>query len=399
MKLQGLSGGALYATEGRRVYRENPDSPGGPLSFDSVASHPLASGGLARIWDRLQTTNPWKRLLETVVGSYQTVNLWPITSSVFLATAGRGVFYSPDGGETWRQTLTLPDSSVRMGVLPCGVCRHDGAIYLGEYPLAEDVTPRVHRSTDDGRSWTTALELPDVRHVHSVSADPYSGDIWVTTGDRDEACRLIRLRDGQWEVVGGGSQDWRIVEPAFTRDTVLWGVDCGYAERNRIFKLPRTAIEVTPPLSTGSGGATGGGPSVDVAPEPVGSVDSSVYYSATLTVAGTEWVVFSTAAERGTDRTAPGGGSTTGNLASVVAASEESGFTDWETLAQYRRRSPLAELTGDPPRLPRANTYVLLAASPERGLFVNPYNTANENGTIEHVPPSAFGTERRHTAP
>ncbi len=395
MKLQALHDGTLYATNGRRVYRENHDSAGDACTFEQSGSLPLVSGGVAGLAEFVQTTTPWKRLLETVVGSYQTANLWPLAPSTFLATTGQQVLHSRDGGSTWRRTLTLPRSSIRMGVLPSGVCRHDGVTYLGEYPLAEGVTPRVHCSNDDGYTWEVALELPEVRHVHSVSADPYGGDIWLTTGDRDDACRLIRLHNGEGQVVGGGTQDWRIVEPAFTRDAVVWGVDCGYAERNRIFKLPRTAIEDAPTLSTHSGSPGYGAPSDRATPEPdtVGSLDSSVYYTETVTVAGREWVVLSTAAECGADSTAPGTGSTRGGEAVVVAACAETGFTDWRTLAWYRRRSPLADLTGDPPRLPSANAYILLAASAERGLFLNPLNTASGNGTIQQIPPSAFRTD------
>jgi len=381
MKLQSIHDGTVYTTDGRDVYREigeaislaSPDVilPSG-MAFERVGTVPVEETGLAGVAERLQTATPWKGLLESVVGSYQTVSLWAFSSSL-LAAVGDSVFVSTDGGETWTRSLSLPPSSARMGVLPSSVCRDNGVLYLAEYPLAEDVTPRVHRSTDDGRSWETYLELPDVRHVHSVSIDPYGGDCWLTTGDTDDACRLIRIVDGEMRVVGGGSQDWRIVEPAFTSDAIVWGVDCGYSDANRIFRLPRSDLDSDTPT-----------------PEQVGRLDSSVYYAETLATERSEWVVLSTAAESGGDRTAPDEGTIADQTAQVVTASAETGFTEWTTLATYRRRSAPADWSGDPPRLPTANAYVFLASCPDRGLFVNPFNTATENGDIRRFPLSAI---------
>lgn len=395
MKLQAIHDDVVYATDGRRILRERPPPggagrAGGPigdggtlrrrrplesgLRFEPVGRLPVIEDGIEGVRERLLTSNPWKRALEAVVGSHQTVNLW-VFPEAMVATVRRDVLVSHDGGRTWDRRLTLPASSIRMGVLPSCVCRHEGAIYIAEYPLAEDATPAVHRSTDGGRSWERFLELPSVRHVHSIASDPYGGDLWLTTGDRDEECRLVRIRDGDPDVVGGGSQDWRIVEPAFTRDAIVWGVDCGYADRNRIFRLSRSELDAPSPT-----------------PDPVGAVSSSVYYSETLEVDGTEWVVLSTAAESGGDRTAPDAETTRDRTATVVAASADSGFTEWTTLCRYRRRSPLADRSGDPPRLPSANAYVLLASSPERGLFVNPYNTAADDGAIRRIHAASFST-------
>ena len=171
------------------------------------------------------------------------------------------------------------------GVLPPAVEHHDGTTYLREYPL-NDVTLRVFVSHDFGRSWSTSAALPDMRHVHAVQRDPHSGDIWVTTGDTDAASWIGRLHDSDFEVVGGGSQKWRAVELSFTPSSVLWGMDCVYADENRLFKLPRDEIDTPDPT-----------------PESVGQASGSVYYSVSLTVDDSQWVVFSTAMEAGPDST------------------------------------------------------------------------------------------------
>jgi len=370
MRLQDLRDGRVYATAGRTVYRERPDG-----EFERRGTVPLAERGLDGVRERVLTSRPWTDLLEPLVGAYPTVNCWALSGDRLLATAGSHVFASADGGRTWDRTHSLPPSSPPMGVLPTAVCHREGETYLAEYPLDEAATARVLRSTDFGRSWEPFLELPRVRHAHSVAVDPYEGDLWVTTGDADDESWILRVGDGAGavEVVGGGSQKWRAVELAFTRDAIVWGMDCAYADEIRLFALPRTEL-------------AGPGPT----PEQVGTAESSVYYAATVDVEGTERVVLSTASEVGEDRTAPGDGATADERATVVTASAADGFAEWTTLASYDRRPALADRTGDPPRIPTSNAYVFLASDPDRGLLWNPFNTAADRGAIQRVAPDVF---------
>jgi hypothetical protein len=373
VNLQGTLNGRLYATSGRKLYREHRESTGGEVEFRPVGSLPVVGSGLSGVFERLQTGDPWKRAVEAVVGSYRTANVWPLSGTELLATTGTCAFVSGDGGRSWSRSLALPESSPPMGVLPSCVCVDGDATYLGEYPLSESARPRLLRSTDRGRTWETLLTLEDVRHFHSVAVDPYGGDLWATTGDRDGECRILRTSGGDLETVGRGSQAWRAVELAFTGDSVLWGVDCAYADANPVFELPRSALETGAPD-----------------PRQVGELDSSVYYAETLAVDGTEWVVLATAAETGVDRTAPAGRRGSDDRgATVVAGSDASGFTEWRRLARYPRKRTPADRTGDPPRIPSANGYVFLAADPERGVFVNPLNTVHD-GEIRRIPRSAF---------
>jgi len=407
MRLQDVSDGRVYATAGRTLYRERP---GG--GFERRGTVPLARRGLDGLRERVLTARPWTELVEPVVGAYPTVNCWALSGDRLLATAGTSAFASADGGQTWERTHVLPSSSPPMGVLPTSVCHHEGVTYLAEYPLDGQTAACVLRSTDFGRSWEAFLELTGVRHAHSVAVDPYDGDLWLTTGDADDESWILRVADGKAatpessgavpdggggvsdsaaaatatesaamaavgsravEVVGGGSQTWRAVELAFTHDAVLWGMDCAYAEEIQLFALSRSELD---------------GP--DPTPERVGTADSSVYYATTVEVEGTERVVCSTASEVGTDRTAPGDGSTADESATVITASAADGFAEWTTLASYDRRATLADRTGDPPRIPTSNAYVFLASDPDSGLYWSPFNTASGHGRIQRVAPAAF---------
>lgn len=380
MKLQGVHSGRLYASYGRTILKEQTR---GDRAFETLGRLPNPLGGIDAFRYTLLTTQPWKSVAEWVVGAYQTTNVWPITDDVLLATAGRYLFVTHDSGTNWRVSRQLLPSSGLAGVLPSGVCVHDTEIYLGEYPLDDDAVPRILRSSDAGRTWTTVLEAPHVRHIHSVQVDPYAGEIWVTTGDRDEECHIGRLRDGRFEVVGGGDQRWRAVELVFTPSSIIWGMDCAYADRNHVFRLDRAdADRVRTQTQT---------PRI----ESVTTVPNSVYFGASLVVDDTQWIVFSTAAEAGEDSTAPtsiGEREPTAeeNRATVIASAATSRFTEWYEIGRFRTRRRPIEYVDYRGYLPVANTYVFLGADDDRGLFVNPYNTASDHGRIIDIPSETF---------
>lgn len=361
MRLQAVRNGTVYASAGSDLLVGDGDG-----EFERTGRLPPPAGGRAALPYRLLTSNLWRPVFDRIVGAVSTANVWPLSSTDLLATVRRRVLVSDDRGRHWTETHRLPESAGTMGVLPSAVTHRDGTTYLGEYPLDTRTTPRILASPDLGRTWTTKVSLPSVRHVHAVQRDPYTDDIWVTTGDRDAESRIGRLRDGAVETVGGGSQQWRAVELAFTPRAILWGMDCAYADENRIFKLPRTQIGTEDPT-----------------PEPVHTAPGSVFYSASLSVDGDHWVVFSSAMEAGSDSTGPTNQTARDDQGVVLASSSASGFEAWQELASFRRRRCLTDYL--PGGLPRASGYVFLAADPDRGLFLNPYNTASADGSIHRI--------------
>ncbi|ADJ15462.1 beta propeller repeat protein [Halalkalicoccus jeotgali] len=372
VELEGITEGRIDATANRTLLRENGEENG---RFERVGRLPNPAARTERLWHELLSTEPWKPLLERVVGGFSAGNVWRVSERALIATTGRWLLASRDGGRTWSVRRTLPESSGPKGVLPTGVCHHAGAVYLGEYPLDHATVPKLLRSRDEGWTWEVVRDFPGVRHLHSVQSDPYTDELWITTGDRDEGCWIGRLREGAFEVVGGGSQRWRAVELAFSPDAVLWGMDSVYSPENHVLKLDRTELDRPEPI-----------------PETVHVLDGSVFYAASLDVGGERWVVLSTSVEPGTDSTAPPGSpehDATGR-ARVVAASSGSEFTVWHELAAYRRRRNLGEFWNPKGLLPRSSAYVHLAADPERGVVLNPYNTARQDGSLIVIPPSRF---------
>lgn len=315
------------------------------------------------------------QLLNLLVGKIPTATVHRLEDGTWLATVSSSLWRSVDG-RGWELCRRLPASSGPMGILPSALCEHDGTVFVGEYPLGDD-TPRVIASPDSGRTWNTVLRLPDVRHVHAIQSDPYSNQLWVTTGDTDGECRISRIggnsEDRSLSVVGGGAQAWRAVELAFTPEAILWGVDCGYAPTNRLYRLERNKLEEESPD-----------------PTVVGGTDRSVYYSATLTIGGETVVALSTAVETGVDRTAPERPTTGKPVARVLVASSASDYTEWRELISFQRRR---RVTDNFSRLPSANTYVFLDADSQSGFLINPVNTQRFDGELLRVPPSSLRSD------
>jgi hypothetical protein len=362
MLLQGIHDGRLYATDYRALSVETA-----PSTFEARGRLPNPTHGIDGFRYRLRTTRGWKSAVTALTGYFPSVAVEQVGDGEFVATSGQYLFASGDGGRTWSVADSLPASSGPMGVLPSALCTHSGSVYLGEYPLADSATPRIRRSDDGGQTWQTVTFLPEVRHVHAVTVDPFTDDLWVTTGDADAECQIGRLKDGQLHPVGGGSQRWRAVELAFTPSAILWGMDCVYADENLLLKLPRCELDAPSP-----------------SPEPVHTLPSSVYYSASWDDGGTRWIAFSTAVETTPDSTATDSTVQSADRARVVAASAASDFSEWVDVCSYAPRRSLGDRLGV---IPSANTYLFLAADDERGLVVNPYNTARDHGQITRVSP------------
>lgn len=346
----------IVATDGRTVLRGESFEqlrPAGTVPTDP-AMHPRA----------LLTRQSIQRLVTPVVGRYRHHTIHSVGANTLLATAGRCLWRSTDGGATWSLSDRLPASSPVFGTLASAGCEVDGTIYLGEYPMAEDEGGRVRRSHDGARTWTT-IDIPAARHIHAVQHDPYTDDIWITTGDADEACHFFRLIDDELIHVGGGSQHWRAVELAFTPEAILWGVDCAYLSPTPIYRLDRDAVDRGTPTQ-------------------VGTTEGSVFYSATTTIDDTAVVAFSTAIEHGHDSTAPTRTPAHADRARLLLASADTGFTRWTELAAFRQRPAMVDAASSL-SAHRAGTY-LHVDTLDGAFVINPLNTARLDGHLLSVP-------------
>ena len=122
-----------------------------------------------------------------------------------VAVLAKTIALCPPGEAEFRPTWR-----VRRGTRPLNLALvPGGAIYWGEYldnPGRHEV--HVYGSHDGGRTWDVVYTFPagTIRHVHSITYDPYRDHLWVCTGDYGDECRILRA-----------ASDWTSVEPCLDR--------------------------------------------------------------------------------------------------------------------------------------------------------------------------------------
>ena len=202
-------------------------------------------------------------------------------------TKGNGYIVVAEGQIYWISSDGLEVKvifEIRNGRRPLrrGICIIGNKVIMGEYWGNENREPVsiycIH--VDDRRKENCKIERlyqfknDSIRHIHAIQQDPFSNQLWISTGDNDSECMIAMLdrKTGKMEVVGIGSQKWRTLSFAFRHQTVYWGTDNPLGE-NRIWCLDRLT------------GAT----------KMVGEVIGPVYYNACLE----EYIIFGTTMEKG----------------------------------------------------------------------------------------------------
>lgn len=125
------------------------------------------------------------------------------------------------------------------------VCVNDSLIFFGEYFYNTNRTEnvKIFKSTDGGRNWSQAFEFQagEIRHIHALQNDPFTGYNWVCTGDSDEESMIGWSYDNFKTItyIGQGSQIWRVCQLVFTEEYVYWGADQSRDEIAGIYRWDR----------------------------------------------------------------------------------------------------------------------------------------------------------------
>jgi hypothetical protein len=134
------------------------------------------------------------------------------------------------------------------------------AVYVGTFETNGESswqTVFVFSSIEEGETDPTLLDV--ARHVHVSAIDPYTGDLWIGTGDTSLRSRILTARSGttNLEVLGLGSQEWRTLAIWFSPTHVYWNMDT--SEGQSVWRIPRTMRDpltgwasITPELASGT---------------------------------------------------------------------------------------------------------------------------------------------------
>lgn len=123
---------------------------------------------------------------------------------------------------------------------------------LGEYFRNTDKGPvKLFHSADDGINWNNinTFQSRQIRHIHGVQKDPYTGELWVLTGDSDHEASIIRSSDKGKNLakIGTGKQKWRATQIIFTPEDIYWGADVTRKRGNEsgIYKWNKNTEQLT----------------------------------------------------------------------------------------------------------------------------------------------------------
>lgn len=165
-----------------------------------------------------------------------------------MAISHQGKLYRYDlETNTLEQTgsLTQSRTALHMAIAAPG----DDCFLIGEYGRnPEGRSVPIHGSYDGGRSWRRVFEFPpgQARHIHGVYRDPFSDHIWVTTGDFEGECHVVRF-DGPKlnnpKFYGDGSQTSRTVALFFAPENIYWIMDSNL-ERSHLVRMSRETGEM-----------------------------------------------------------------------------------------------------------------------------------------------------------
>lgn len=87
---------------------------------------------------------------------------------------------------------------------------------------------------------------PFCRHMHVLVEDPFTGDLYLGTGDGDREAGIYRSTDKgkSFSYVGGGNQTWRTLSFIFTDSCIYWDNDC--ATPQYICRINREDLDTLP---------------------------------------------------------------------------------------------------------------------------------------------------------
>jgi len=137
------------------------------------------------------------------------------------------------------------------GSRPMTLCEdQNGNLFFGEYYSNQNRREvHIYSSSDSGKSWTVIYTFPSkmIRHIHSIQLDPYTGFLWIATGDKDGECIIAYTKDGfqSLEIVAKGGQEFRTCKFLFFKEKIVYGSDSPYIE-NYIKAINRSDNSIQP---------------------------------------------------------------------------------------------------------------------------------------------------------
>lgn len=157
-----------------------------------------------------------------------------------------------------KRTALLKDGSLYheksiKGSRPLSFENIAGEFVFGEYRSNPERSEIGIYGISDAKKLYKKLEMTGIRHIHGIYKDPYTGFIWITTGDNDDEAAIYRTDTGfsKLEKVLHGSQQTRTIKLLFHEDYIYFGSDAP-DEVNYLYRLNKNSLQAEKLIEVGS---------------------------------------------------------------------------------------------------------------------------------------------------
>lgn len=237
--------GALWASRGMILYKLEK----GKQKFIKVARVPI---GLSLFW--LNNFTMFRRLTLRA----ECIEIAIDENGTICAFAAGSMWQLGDGEKKFKKTGKMPHfgRGVGRGVMSHGIMAGvAGEFFFGEYFNNPDrIGVAIYKYDSSEKKWIVPHKfgLGQVRHVHALQTDPFTGKLWVCTGDEGNEPMIGWSDDGFKSInpIGQGSQKWRACQLVFTESAIYWGTDTGSVELAGIYRWDRVTMELTQLIRT-----------------------------------------------------------------------------------------------------------------------------------------------------
>lgn len=152
------------------------------------------------------------------------------SGAILSAAFHRPVYRTDDGGASWTQVLPTP----------CWRMDEDdlGHLYAGNYTKDAQSVATLFKSRDDGRTWSTILNLADNQHIHTVRWDDIAKRLYIAFGDsRMRGQAYSDDRGVTFDIMNQGT-DQGFTDLALLDQSLMWCSDDG---TGRVYRQDRTS--------------------------------------------------------------------------------------------------------------------------------------------------------------
>lgn len=162
-----------------------------------------------------------------------------------LCVARKGIFRRDSGCKEFEKVF-----NVVRGSRPMFLCEDvDSSVYFGEYfQNMEKQAVYVYGSHDYGKTWEIVKTFAEgnINHIHGIYMDPFTKNLWLATGDRENECIIGYTKDGfkSFTEVFRGGQEYRTCVLFFYKDFIVFGTDSQY-QQNELKMFDRKTLEIT----------------------------------------------------------------------------------------------------------------------------------------------------------